>query len=67
MGDHWLFWLLTAYMVNQASLNLVRPMVSYRALSGGVLGVTGLFVAISLAGVFRGLQPARFRPQDPAK
>jgi MFS family permease len=28
--------LLTAYMVNQASVNLVRPMVSYRALALGV-------------------------------
>ncbi len=36
MRDHWLFWLLTAFVVNQAGMNLVRPMVSYRALSLGV-------------------------------
>ena len=35
-GEPWLFWVLTAYMVNQASVNLVRPMVSYRALALGV-------------------------------
>ena len=34
--DHWLLWLLGAYVVNQACMNLVRPMVSYRALALGV-------------------------------
>jgi MFS family permease len=36
LGEPWLFWLLTGLMLNQASANLVRPMVSYRALQVGV-------------------------------
>jgi MFS family permease len=35
-GEPWLFWLLTAMALNQAAANMLRPMVSYRALELGV-------------------------------
>lgn len=58
---------LTGNRMGQVALPIVAGTVAVVGGAGGVLGVTGLFVAISLAGVFRGLQPARFRPQDAAK
>ena len=36
LGEPWLFYLLGALMLNQASANMIRPMVSYRALEAGV-------------------------------
>jgi MFS family permease len=36
VGERWLFWLLLSLMLNQAASNLIRPMVSYRALEVGV-------------------------------
>jgi MFS family permease len=51
LREHWLFWLLTAFVVNQAAMNLVRPMVSYRALAIGVdaAGLGVLSAAFSVA------------------
>ncbi len=36
IGERWLFWCLVTYAVNQTGMNLLRPMVSYRALDLGV-------------------------------
>lgn len=36
LGEPWLFSLLVSLMLNQASANMIRPMVSYRALEAGV-------------------------------
>ncbi len=36
LGEPWLFCLLAALMLNQASANMIRPMVAYRALEAGV-------------------------------
>ncbi len=35
-GEPWLFWLLSAMALNQAAANMLRPMISYRALELGV-------------------------------
>jgi MFS family permease len=34
--EPWFFWLLTGFVANQASVNLIRPVVSYKALAMGV-------------------------------
>jgi MFS family permease len=35
-SEPWFFWLLAGFVANQASVNLMRPVVSYKALSLGV-------------------------------
>lgn len=50
-GARWLFWLFVAFAVTHAATNIVRPMVSYRALQMGVApeGLGLLAASFSLA------------------
>jgi MFS family permease len=49
LGEPWLTWLLTGFMLNAAAIFLLRPMISYKALALGVEPANLGFVAAAFS------------------
>jgi MFS family permease len=60
-GEPWFFWLLAGFVANQASVNLLRPVTSYKALAMGVDAATlgALSAVYSLAPLLIALRIGR--------